>query len=249
MSGDVREFLWAAEAGLPLIPIQPDDARPWRAGWQRLATTNLAKVHDWASRHEAMAVATGRACDVFDLEVEHLERLEPLVDHYRGPVARSARGGIHLYTKPSGLGCPRLVLDGVHVGELKGKGGTCTVPPSRRPKGRYAWIRAPWLAPLLPAPPSLLALVPPVRQGKPTKRATSGAAGAAALEGLAQTVARAERGNRNSTLFWAACRALESGLPVKVVARVLTRAAADAGLPADEVARTIESGVRHVGGG
>jgi hypothetical protein len=95
----------------------------------------------------------------------------------------------------------------------------------------------------------LLALVPPVRQGKPTKRATSGAAGAAALEGLAQTVARAERGNRNSTLFWAACRALESGLPVKVVARVLTRAAADAGLPADEVARTIESGVRHVGGG
>ena len=244
-----REFLWAAEAGLPLIPIRPDDGRPTRAGWQRLATTNLSKVHDWVSRHQALAVATGRICDVFDLEVEHMDVVEALVESHRGPMARSARGGVHLYTRPTGLGCPRLILDDVHVGELKGKGGSCTVPPSLRPKGRYAWIRAPWQVPLLPAPPSLLALVPPTPQGKPTARASSGAAGAAALEGLAQSVARAERGNRNSMLFWAVCRALEFGLPAEAVGRVLTRAASDAGLPPDEIDRTIASGVRHVGGG
>lgn len=164
-------------------------------------------------------------------------------------MAESARGGIHLYTKPTGLGCPRLFVDVVHIGELKGRGGTCTVPPSRRPKGDYAWMTAPWDAAPAPATPELLALIPsrsePRLQTRAHGRSASGAA--AALERLAQKVAHTEQGNRNGVLFWASCRALEQGLPVALTRRVLTRAAADAGLDADEATRTIESAVRHVG--
>lgn len=247
---DLTLLIDAARLLGPVGPEDPETAKPRRALDQGGASTKPAHLQAWLHAGQtAFFVVCGRQADCWDIEVEHLDDVRYIVEGFRGPVARSARGGVHLWTLPVKEGNRRLVRDGVHIGELKGRNGTVTVPPSVRPKGRYTWLRGPWQAPLPRAHASLLALIPPAPQGKPTQRTTSGAAGAAALEGLAQTVARAQRGNRNSVLFWAVCRALEPGLPVETVSRVLTRAASDAGLPEDEIARTINSGVRHVSGG
>ena len=62
---------------------------------------------------------------------------------------------------------------------------------------------------------------------------------------LAAWVARLPEGNRNAGLFWAACRAAETGHPEALDA--LAEAAQTAGLPEDEIRRTIASARRSAG--
>jgi len=69
------------------------------------------------------------------------------------------------------------------------------------------------------------------------------------LRGLIRTVANAPEGQRNSILFWAACRAGEAVRDGKAdedfVVPVLVEAALRAGLPQAEAQRTIDSGVHR----
>ncbi len=68
------------------------------------------------------------------------------------PLARTGRGGIHVLVAPTGIGRGRdLVLDGVHVGELKSTGGLIVVCPSVT-VAAYRWLRSPEAQPLAPAP-------------------------------------------------------------------------------------------------
>ena len=241
---NVTGFIQLAEVGIPLIPINPENAHPMWAGWKDRATADLAQVQAWAMRYPAMAVATGRRCDILDIEVEHLDRVRDAITAHRGPVAVSARGGYHLYVRPIGRGCPRLLLDGVHVGELKGKGGTCTAPPSVRPKGAYSWLVSPWEAPLREAVPEVLALVPPKPPKKPRPAVEDFIATDAVerLERLCRWVSDLPEGERNGGLYWAACRALDENMPEDVVMSALRRASR---LPADEATATIESAVKR----
>ena len=62
------------------------------------------------------------------------------------------------------------------------------------------------------------------------------------LSRLATWVERLREGNRNSGLFWAACRALEAGEPDGL--DDIAAAAARAGLDDREILRTIESARR-----
>jgi hypothetical protein len=68
-----------------------------------------------------------------------------------------------------------------------------------------------------------------------------------------RTVVRASEGERNQTLFWAACRAgkavREGKAANEFVTDVLVEAAAHAGLSRPEAVRTIDSGLRTGGGG
>jgi hypothetical protein len=68
------------------------------------------------------------------------------------------------------------------------------------------------------------------------------------LRGLARTVAKAAEGQRNSALFWAACRARERVDDGKgdeaFIIDVLLETARHAGLPPLEAQRTIQSGMR-----
>ena len=156
-----------AGLGWRAFPVMAAGKRPaFGDSWPDLATTDDAQLRTWwrpGSRLNLGLVA-GEAFDVFDLEAEHLPRfrtflagrLPPLT-----PVARTGRGGLHIYVRPTGIRANRrLYLDGIHVGELKSTRGYVLAAPSVT-TGRYAWLWPPE-TPLGEAPDWLLGIV-----GKP----------------------------------------------------------------------------------
>ncbi|MBI0319823.1 primase C-terminal domain-containing protein, partial [Streptomyces javensis] len=65
----------------------------------------------------------------------------------------------------------------------------------------------------------------------------------AALEGLVRFVRASREGQRNDRLFWAACRAYETGAGPEL-APALIEAALDTGLPPREARATVASAAR-----
>ena len=94
-------------------------------------------------------------------------------------------------------------------------------------------------------------LLPVKQQTSPVSTLGARKTGDGWLRGLVRTVVRASEGQRNQTLFWAACRAGEAVREGKaaseLVTDVLIEAAANAGLRRPEAVRTIDSGLRTGG--
>ncbi|MBJ3806029.1 bifunctional DNA primase/polymerase [Streptomyces flavofungini] len=129
--------------------------------------------------------------------------------------------------------------------DIRGAGGYLVGPGSRTEHGVYSVV--PGTAHLPPAtcPPALLRLLTPSpRRHRPAH------AGAPADpqqgQGLVQFVLAAHAGQRNTRLFWAACRAYENGFGEALTAP-LTDAAVRVGLTAREAASTIASAARLTG--
>ncbi|MGW1883572.1 bifunctional DNA primase/polymerase [Streptomyces sp. NPDC001970] len=126
--------------------------------------------------------------------------------------------------------------------DVRGSGGYLVGPGSVSAHGAYRL--APGTADLPPAhcPRALLRLIaPPARPHDPEPsyagdRAPRG-------EGLVQFVRAAHEGQRNTRLFWAACRAYENGIG-DALADALTEAAVRAGLTEREARATIASAAR-----
>lgn len=126
--------------------------------------------------------------------------------------------------------------------DVRGAGGYLVGPGSRTDHGTYT--TAPGTAQLPPAacPPGLLRLLlPPPRAHRPTPPST-GEHG----RGLVQFVLAAHEGQRNTRLFWAACRAYEDGIGPALVAS-LVDAARSTGLSEREARATIASAARMIG--
>ncbi|UFR03382.1 bifunctional DNA primase/polymerase [Streptomyces sp. Go40/10] len=126
--------------------------------------------------------------------------------------------------------------------DIRGAGGYLVGPGSRTDHGVYT--AAPGTAHLAPAPcpPSLLRLLlPPPRAPHPAHPPTGGHG-----QGLVQFVLAAHEGQRNTRLFWAACRAYENGIGPALVAP-LVAAARDTGLTEREARATIASAARLTG--
>jgi hypothetical protein len=159
------------------------------------------------------------------------------------PLVRTRSGGLHIYfsTVPGrSIRCSASRLArGVDV---RGEDGYVIVPPS---PGYTVLRRAPlapppaWLFELLDPPPPR-----PPRQGRVMTEDMDEAA--ERLVRLVGFAAAASEGERNRILFWAACRAAESGMPERSVAIALEEAALAAGLSKMEAERTIASARRHV---
>ncbi|MFJ6631179.1 bifunctional DNA primase/polymerase [Streptomyces sp. NPDC091376] len=125
--------------------------------------------------------------------------------------------------------------------DVRGAGGYLVGPGSVSAQGAYRL--APGSAELAPAPcPSALLrlIAPPARPHHPTPtRAPRG-------QGLVQFVLAAHEGQRNTRLFWAACRAYENGIG-EALADALTDAAVRTGLTEREARATIASAARLTG--
>ncbi|MFF0715577.1 bifunctional DNA primase/polymerase [Streptomyces bauhiniae] len=157
-------------------------------------------------------------------------------------VVLTPSGGRHLWlTGPPDLAVPNSASRLAPGIDIRGAGGYLVGPGSRGTRGTYA--TAPGTGRLRPAPcpPALLHLLlpPPPRPA----RAHSADGGAALLH----FVRTAHEGERNSRLFWAACRAWEQGLGAALAAPLLD-AALDTGLPEPEARATLGSAARRAGG-
>ncbi|MCT9076337.1 bifunctional DNA primase/polymerase [Streptomyces fulvoviolaceus] len=126
--------------------------------------------------------------------------------------------------------------------DIRGAGGYLVGPGSRTDHGVYG--TAPGTAHLAPAacPPALLhLLLPPPRTHFPGAP-SAGSHG----QGLVQFVLAAHEGQRNTRLFWAACRAYEDGIGPALV-DPLVEAALNTGLTEREARATIASAARMTG--
>ncbi|MEU2712687.1 bifunctional DNA primase/polymerase [Streptomyces sp. NPDC007205] len=161
-------------------------------------------------------------------------------------VVRTPSGGRHLWlTGPPDVVVPNSAGRLAPGIDIRGAGGYLVGPGSRTDHGVYT--TAPGTARLAPAPcpPSLLRLlVPPPRPPHPAPPAPGdhgdhGDHG----RGLVQFVRSAHEGQRNTRLFWAACRAYENGIGPALV-DPLTEAARGTGLSEREARATIASAAR-----
>ncbi|WP_225832879.1 bifunctional DNA primase/polymerase [Streptomyces sp. NK08204] len=125
--------------------------------------------------------------------------------------------------------------------DIRGAGGYLVGPGSRTGHGVYTTAPGTGHLPPAPCPPALLRLLlPPPRAPHPVAPPCDHG------RGLVHFVLTAHEGQRNTRLFWAACRAYENGIgPALVIP--LTEAALDTGLTEREARATIASAARMTG--
>ncbi|KMS81331.1 DNA primase [Streptomyces leeuwenhoekii] len=173
-----------------------------------------------------------------ELALRHLFTIPPTV------VVRTPSGGRHLWLSgPPGVAVPNSAGRLAPGIDVRGAGGYLVGPGSRTRHGVYTV--APGTAHLAPAPcpPALLRLLlPPPRP----RRSAGPAAPCGPGHGLVQFVLSAHEGQRNTRLFWAACRAYEDGIGPGL-AEPLLRAARRTGLTEAEARATIASAARMTG--
>jgi hypothetical protein len=243
----LRQALDYASRGWRVFPCQPEQKIPATRHGYRDATTNQERITAWFGRGHAwnLAIATGTpGPDVLDVD-QHgpaghgfaaLERLKRagLLEGASSCV-RTPRGGLHIYFE--GTSQHNGHLAGHHV-DFRSAGGYILAPPSRVGGKPYRLIKAldgqgplDWAA--------VTRLLQPWRQ---PDRSESRPAIDSDIDRLARWVARQVEGNRNAGLFWAASRALEADRAADL--SQLADAAQQAGLPDQEVSRTLDSARR-----
>jgi len=172
-----------------------------------------------------------------ELALRHLFTIPPTV------VVLTPSGGRHLWlTGPPEVVVPNSAGRLAPGIDIRGAGGYLVGPGSRTDHGVYS--TAPGTAHLAPAPcpRALLRLLlppPPRAPHPPPSSPSSGGHG----QGLVQFVLAAHEGQRNTPLFWAACRAYEDGIGPELT-EDLVDAAVRTGLTAREARGTITSAAR-----
>ncbi|MEN8649916.1 bifunctional DNA primase/polymerase [Streptomyces sp. 21So2-11] len=160
-------------------------------------------------------------------------------------VVLTPSGGRHLWlTAPPDVVVPNSASRLAPGIDIRGAGGYLVGPGSLTTRGIYR--TAPGTAHLAPAPcpGALLRLIaPPARPHHPTDRPGPHADPPGRGHGLVQFVLAAHEGQRNTRLFWAACRAYENGLG-PALTDALTEAAVHTGLTEREARATIASAAR-----
>jgi hypothetical protein len=234
-----------AARGIRVFPCK-QDKRPYTARGFRDASCGKILVTEWWGRwpDALIGTPTGIWFDVLDLDLQHEPARQWVKQHRdRLPVTRThvtRSGGYHLLFKPSGAVKCSAGLIAPHV-DTRGTGGYIIWWPAHNFTVENSGTIAPlpqWVAAALnPAPPVLISST-----SSPLFSRSD-----AWLRGLVRLVAWATEGERNSKLFWAACRAGEAVRDGKAVegfvVDVLTEAALHAGLPEREAQHTIKSGI------
>jgi len=244
---------WAlayARGGTPVFPCAVAGKTPITANGFHDATTDPATIRTWWTRtpDANIAAPTGTGTfDVLDVDVRPdgtgwdalvAVRNAGLVDGWFRTV-RTPSGGLHLHYP--GTDQRNGSIRGQHL-DFRATGGYVLLPPSlgqtKTYSRRYHVIKitnTPTRTLDWAAVTRLLAPPPAPRPFDPTPRHTTGADPIAAL---AAHVARQPEGNRNNALFWAACRAAETGATDY---QPLIDAATTAGLPEHQAVRTVQS--------
>ncbi|MET9562274.1 MULTISPECIES: bifunctional DNA primase/polymerase [Streptomyces] len=155
-------------------------------------------------------------------------------------VVLTPSGGRHLWLSgPPDVVVPNSASRLAPGIDIRGAGGYLVGPGSRTEHGVYSTAPGTAQLPPAPCPTSLLRLLTPPPRTHPTTAATPSQQG----QGLVQFVLAAHEGQRNTRLFWAACRAYENGFGPQLT-EALVDAAVRTGLTEREARSTITSASR-----
>ncbi len=240
------QALSCARCGWPVFPCRPGAKAPATRHGFRDATTDETQIRTWW-RHlpdANVAVATGLpGPDVLDVDqhgpagngfAAYRELLAAGLFDDSGTVVATPGGGLHAYFTGSEQRSARLPR---HHLDFRSTGGYVLVPPSQVGGRRYQLVRR-GRQPVGLTWSVVTSLLEPQREWPGQRRCPD----VAVTSRLPGWVERLEPGNRHSGLFWAACRAVEAGQ--QSLLDDLAAAAAKAGLPDQEISRTIASARR-----
>jgi hypothetical protein len=255
MNAAERAALRAAlQLGLPAFPCRADKSPACPHGFKDATLPEAGLATLWARYPgELVGVPTGEITgfDILDVDgrngggewwAAHKAKLPQTRMH------RTRSGGLHVFFR--------------HLDGLRNSAGKIAPGVDIRADGGYiAWWPASGLEvrdhPLsaLPEWPVFLLIKLFPEPKSISARAQSryeppGSTLDAKLHGIAARIERAREGERNSVLYWGACRFGELvrdgiGIDEGWLAELLEVAAAKSGLPPDEARRTIKSGFAH----
>ena len=247
-----------ARVGVPVFPCIPGGKRPLTEHGFHDATTDADRVAAWWGRSPGanIGVPTGAPSGMVVVDVD----VHGPVDGFRG-FSRAHRadlldrwqllvstpsGGMHAYYQ-STPGQVQRSWQAARAGiDFRGDGGYIVAPPSRM---SIAGDVVGYRVRRVEAGTSLVLDSDRLRDfldPRPTVREPMNTAQrqGADVSRLARWVAGRAQGERNRSLFWAACRLAENGLPTSDALDALGTAASDAGLSEREIIATIRSAYR-----
>ncbi|MEV0446154.1 bifunctional DNA primase/polymerase [Streptomyces spectabilis] len=268
----VEQVLALAARGWHVFPLRPDDKRPAVKEWEQRATVDRERiVRAWSDGPYGVGVACGPSgvvvvdldtakggetppepwnlpgvVDGADVYAELCARHGDRFPFGAAPMVRTRSGGLHVYYAAA----PQEVRNSTSkVGwkiDVRAAGGYVVAPPSTVEGSPYRWAASPDVAPA-PLPGWLLALLLPMPE-RWRSTAPEPVRPVESLVGLVNFVLEAQEGERNSRLYWAACRALELVHAGRVdeagVFGALVDAGAYVGLSRAEVESTVRSADR-----
>lgn len=246
-----------AAAGVPVFPCLVDGKRPLTRRGFLDASSDAAQVAAWWSRtpNANIGIPTGAASGVVVVDVDVHGPTDGRVAWKRaadaglvngaGLLVRTPTGGTHAYF-PATPGTEQRSWQAAAAGvDFRGDGGYIIAPPSQRIIGgntrlyRVADIAAHSVGPVDAG--RLRDFLDP-RPAAPAR--ASGGEVAVDAERLAAWVSERGEGERNRSLFWAACRLAENGTPPADALDALGAAAHSAGLSDREITTTVRSAYR-----
>ncbi len=177
------------------------------------------------------------------------------VPHHATWIARTGRGLHCWYTCITPTGTIKL---GPKL-DLKAQGGYVAAPPSKHPDGHtYEWLLPPGDEPVKEVPEALQTIIDyhaaqktrrlggkDQRRAIPVKVTLGGVTYVSkpSFDGVIEAMTKAEEGNRNHMLYWAAATIVEEGGLAEDLEN-LAEAALAVGLEREETRRTIRSAAR-----
>ena len=251
-----------AKAGIPVFPCLPEGKHPLTPTGFHDASLDLDQVQAWWTRWPGanIGLPTGSTSgiDVVDIDVTKTDAgfaafdratTEGLVDGELARV-RTPSGGMHVYFAATADRPQRCwQAASAHI-DFRGDGGYVIVPPSTlaTDTGR-AGYRLYSLSAVDPKPVDAVALRSFIDPRPPRRGTRATVARATEPSRLAQWVSNLQEGERNSGLFWAACRLVEAGFAPVDVEAALGPSAQTAGLDEREILATISSASRRATAG
>jgi hypothetical protein len=245
---DIAEL--AIGVGLPVFPCRADKRPACPHGFKNAMIAGEIVRELWRDfPGPLIGVPTGKASGLFvlDIDPDGIDWLDMVCRGARltaTRVHRTPRGGFHLIYRLPKEPLPNSVGKLARGVDTRGEGGYVIWPPSEGyvvvehspiaviPRWLERRLRAPGRVEAAPATAAVFA-----RPGRRWRRG----------EALERFVAQSREGERNQRLFWAACRAAETG--DRQLGSRLIAAARACGLGQIEARRTVESAFKTTGKG
>jgi hypothetical protein len=242
------------ERGWPVFPCEPGGKAPLGRLVPRGfldATLDVEHARRWWTWHPNanVAIPTGAATfDVLDVDVTQKGSGYPAFNRLKRAglvpeplaVVTTPRGGMHVYVAGSSQPCGKLKA---HHIDWKARGGYVLAPGSEVNGRPYTLVHKGTGTAMLNwgAVKQLLDPPKPAADIASRRREAIGTG----VPGLAAWLSRQGEGNRNASLYWACCRALENGASEHDLDELVT-VAKSIGLDEREALRTVRSALRTI---